>query len=272
MGKESDITNRNNYIPEKLSQALSKIEPDEKVRLSTLPAVPEISKILSAYPDKMRDKLELSREQVETLIKNAQISTFGVNNTLPMVCQNDECPFSSICSFYKMGIAPKGERCPEEILYLDAMVPQLITDMGVDLENYLEINMVQEYAATLLDERRARNMIAMEGDVKEVATSVVQATGTVLYQEQITPYVDIKEKASKRLSLIRKELLATREQRAKYKLSDDSDPSTRAAEMREKFEILKSREDEKRNNQKKNLDQAFQEDVKILGNGENNGD
>ena len=40
----------------------------------------------------------------------------------------------------------------------------------------------------------------------------------------------------------------------------------------EKFEILKSREDEKRNNQKKNLDQAFQEDVKILGNGENNGD
>ena len=186
-----------------------------------------------------------------------------------MVCQNDECPFASICSFHKMGIAPKGERCPEEILYLDAMVPQLITDMGVDLENYLEINMVQEYAATLLDERRARNMIAMEGDVKEVATSVVQATGTVLYQEQVTPYVDIKEKASRRLSLIRKELLATREQRAKYKLADDSDPSTRAADMREKFELLKSREDTNKIIQKQNLDEAFQEDVKKLDDGEN---
>ena len=76
MTKESDITNRNSYIPEKLSKALAKIDPEEKVQLSNLPAVPEISKILSAYPDHMRDSLELSRAQVETLIKNASISTF----------------------------------------------------------------------------------------------------------------------------------------------------------------------------------------------------
>ena len=263
MANKSDITNKNTFIPEKLSSALAKIEPDEKVKLVTLPAVPEIEKILSAYPDNVRETLELSRHQVETLIKNSTISTFGVNNTLPLVCQAEECPFASICSFHKMGIAPKGERCPDEILYLDAMVPQLISDMGVDLENYLEINMVQEYAATLLDERRARNMIALEGDVKEVATSVVQATGTVLYQEQLTPYVDIKDKASRRLSLIRKELLATREQRAKYKLSDDRDPSSRAADMREKFELLKSRTDKEKEDRKENLDKAFQEDVLI---------
>ena len=263
MGNKSDITNKSTFMPTELSNALSKIEPEDKVKLVSLPAVPEIQKILSAYPDNVRDSLELSRAQVETLIKNAQISTFGVNNTLPLVCQAEECPFATICSFHKMGIAPKGERCPDEILYLDAMVPQLISDMGVDLENYLEINMVQEYAATLLDERRARNMIALEGDVKEVATSVVQATGTVLYQEQLTPYVDIKDKASRRLSLIRKELLATREQRAKYKLTDERDPSTRAAEMREKFELLQERTSKEREDRKDSLDKAFQEDVSL---------
>ena len=126
--------------------------------------------------------------------------------------------------------------------------------------------MVQEYAATLLDERRARNMIAMEGDVKEVASAVVQSTGTVLYQEQLTPYVDIKEKASRRLSLLRKELLATREQRAKYKLTDDSDPSTRAAEMREKFEKLRIREDSNKKLLEADLDQAFKEDTEEDGN------
>ena len=104
-------------------------------------------------------------------------------------------------------------------------------------------------------------MIALEGDVKEVASAVVQSTGTVLYQEQLTPYVDIKDKASRRLSIIRKELLATREQRAKYKLTDDSDPSTRAAEMREKFELLKSREESKQKMVKADLDEAFKEDT-----------
>ncbi len=261
MKKESDITNKRNALPTKLTQALKQIDRDEKVKLVNLPSVPEIESILRAYPESMVDSIELSRSQVETLIKNSKTSTFGVKNTLPMVCQNDECPFASICTFYKMGIAPKGERCPDEILYLEAMVPQLIKDMGVDMENYLEVNMVQEYAATLLDERRARNMIAMEGDVKEVASAVVQSTGTVLYQEQLTPYVDIKDKASRRLSIIRKELLATREQRAKYKLTDDSDPSTRAAEMREKFELLKSREESIQEREKADLDEAFKEDT-----------
>ena len=266
MGNKSDITNKDGVLSLKLSNALKQIDKDEKVKLSTLPAVPEIESILSAYPEEKRDSIELSRSQVETLIKNARTSTFGVNNTLPLVCQDEECPFASICTFHKMGIAPKGERCPDEILYLEAMVPQLIKDMGVDMENYLEVNMVQEYAATLLDERRARNMIAMEGDVKEVASAVVQSTGTVLYQEQLTPYVDIKEKASRRLSLLRKELLATREQRAKYKLTDDSDPSTRAAEMREKFEKLRIREDSNKKLLEADLDQAFKEDTEEDGN------
>ena len=266
MKKESDITNKeSNALSLRLSEALKQIDKDEKVKLIALPAVPEIQSILSAYPKDKRDSIELSRQQVETLIKNANTSTFGVKNTLPLVCQDDECPFASICTFHKMGIAPKGERCPDEILYLEAMVPQLIKDMGVDMENYLEVNMVQEYAATLLDERRARNMIALEGDVKEVANAVVQATGTVLYQEQLTPYVDIKDKASRRLSILRKELLATREQRAKYKLTDDSDPSTRAAEMREKFERLRSKEDINKKLLEADVDKAFQEDTEDGG-------
>ena len=136
MGNKSDITNKKGALSLRLSTALKKIGTDEKVKLSTLPAVPEIETILNAFPEEKRDGIELSRSQVETLIKNARISTFGVNNTLPLVCQDDECPFATICTFHKMGIAPKGERCPDEILYLEAMVPQLIKDMGVDMENH----------------------------------------------------------------------------------------------------------------------------------------
>ena len=158
-----------------------------------------------------------------------------------------------------MGIAPLGERCPEEIMYLDSMVPQLITDFGVDLENYLEVNMVQEYASALLDKRRADKMIALEGDVKEVATAVVQATGTIIYNDQVTPYVDIKDKSTRKLSLIRKELLATREQRAKYKLTDTHDPSTRASDIKKRFLEIQAREKDRVQEEQQSIDKAFED-------------
>jgi len=258
---KDDITNKD-IVPDKVEKALAKMGKDDLVALVDLPKTTEIEKILAAYPEEVREDIKLSRKQVTSLLKHSKISTFGVNNTLPMLCHGEECPVYKTCFFYKAGIAPKGERCPDEIMYLDQMIPQLITDMGVDLENYLEVSMVQEYAAALLDKRRAQNMIALYGDVKEVATSVIQATGTALYTEQATPYVDIKARSSKLLTQLRKELLATREQRAKYKLTDETDPSTRAAEMREKFEKLVEIEQEEKKITEQSLDEAFKEDVK----------
>jgi len=257
---KNDISNTDK-LSEDVDQALSKVQDGEKIKLSELPAVPEINKILQAYPDDKKDDIELTRSQVEEIIKNTKISTFGVNNTLPMICKNDECQFKSMCTFYKMGIAPEESPCPDEIMYLDSMVPQLIKDMHVDMENYLEISMVQEYAASLLDKRRAERMIAQEGDVKEVPVSVVQQTGTVIYSEQITPYMEIKDKAARKLSILRKELLATREQRAKYKLTDDRDASTKAADLKQRFEVIKQREDSNKMLEKQNLDDAFEKDI-----------
>lgn len=257
MASDNDISKEK--VIDELSNALENIEDGEKVQLSALPGNSEIKRILQAFPDEIRDNLELSKDQVARLLKHSKISTFGVNNTIPLICKRSECPFASICVFEKMGIAPEGERCPEEIMYLDSMIPQLIADFGVDMENYLEVSMVQEYASALLDKRRADKMIALEGDVKEVAASVVQATGTVIYNEQSTPYVDIKEKASKKLAAIRKELLATREQRAKYKLQDTADPSTRAADIKRKFLEIQEREQEQNRLEEKSLDDTFKE-------------
>lgn len=257
MPSKNDISKER--IVDELSTALEKMEDGEKVQLSSLPDSTEIKRILQAFPDEIKDNIELSKDQVARLLKHSKISTFGVNNTLPLICKRSECPFASICIFEKMGIAPEGERCPEEIMYLDSMIPQLIADFGVDMENYLELSMVQEYSSSLLDKRRADKMIALEGDVKEVATSVVQATGTVLYSEQATPYVEIKDKASKKLAAIRKELLATREQRAKYKLSDVSDPSTRASDIKKKFLEIQERDKEQNLLDEKSLDETFKE-------------
>lgn len=254
-----DITNTNGSVSNELKEALDILGRGASVKLADLPEVPELRHILSAFPEEKRGEIELTREQVGKLLKYIKVATFGVSHTLPMLCRGSECPVAELCIFYKMGIAPEGERCPEEIMYMEQILPQFIKDMGVDMENYLEVSMVQEYVSALLDKRRAERMIALEGDVKEVATSVIQATGTVIYNEQATPYTEIKEKASKRLMQLRKELLATREQRAKYKLTDESDPSTRAAEMREKFKKIQDREYNDRKALESSLDKAFKE-------------
>jgi len=261
MSNKTDIT-KEESSNKVINEALEKMGDTGLVALVKLEQVPEIESLLKAYPEEMRSSLTVSKEQLKRLIQHTKASTYGVSETLPLVCKSAECPFASVCMFEKTGIAPKGERCPPEIIFLNEMVPQLIKDMGADLENYMEVRMVQEYAATLLDERRARMMISIEGDVKEVATSVVQATGTVLYAEQATPYVEIKEKAVKRLTQLRKELLATKEQRAKYKLTDDRDPSTRAAEMRKKFSKIQQAEENEEQKLQEDLDNAFKEDNK----------
>ncbi len=255
----SAITDIGTSVSPELKQALDSLGKGTSVKLADLPPVPELQHILSGFPEEARDSIELTRAQVEKLLKHIKIATFGVSHTLPMLCRGSECPVAGLCIFYKMGIAPDGERCPEEIMYMDQLLPQFIKDMGVDMENYLEVSMVQEYVSALLDKRRAERMIALEGDVKEVATTVIQATGTVIYNEQATPYTEIKEKAARRLTSLRKELLATREQRAKYKLTDQSDPSTRAAEMREKFERIQAREQQDRESLDSSLDKAFKE-------------
>jgi|TARA_B100002003_G_C14126307_1_gene541707 hypothetical protein len=256
---KTDITKLDTSVSKELKEALDIIGKGTSVRLAELPKVPELQHILSAFPEEKRDDIVLTRHQVEKLLKHLKVSTFGVSNTLPMVCRNNDCPVAELCIFYKMGIAPEGERCPEEIMYMEQILPQFIKDMGVDMENYLEVSMVQEYVSSLLDKRRAERMIAIEGDVKEVATTVIQATGTVIYNEQATPYTEIKEKAARRLQQLRRELLATREQRAKYKLADEGDPSTRAAEMRAKFELLQAKEQQDKKALESSLDKAFKE-------------
>jgi len=258
---KNDITKVEESIPEKVEKVLATMGDTDTVSLSSLPQIPELNMILSAYPEDKREEISLSKKQVIDLLKHSKVSTFGVNNTLPMLCQGEECPHSQTCFFHKANIAPVGERCPDEIMFLNQMIPQLLIDMHVDIENFLEVSMVQEYAAALLDQRRAQNRIALEGDVKDVPTTVVQSTGTILYAEQETPFVVIKERAGKRLAQIRRELLATREQRAKYKLNDTKDPSTRAAELKEKFIKIAEAERREKEEEEENVDKAFKEEI-----------
>lgn len=258
--KNDDITKKETSL-EDVEIALAGHKDTDMVLLVELPNIPQIESILHAYPEELRGSIKLSKKQVTALLLNVKISTFGVNNTLPMICNGDSCPVAKHCFFYKAQIHPEGERCPPEIMFLDQMVPQLIVDMGVDMENYLEVNIVQEYASELLTKRRADNMIAIYGDVNEVATSVIQATGTALYTEQETPYVVIRDRAVKRMGMLRKEMLATREQRAKYKLTGQTDPSTRAAEIREAYEARVAAEKLAKANDEKELDGAFKQDL-----------
>ena len=89
---KNDISNTDE-LSKDVDNALSKVADGEKIKLDSLPEVPEIQKILQAYQDDKKDDIELTRSQVEEIIKNTKISTFGVNNTLPMICKYEECQY-----------------------------------------------------------------------------------------------------------------------------------------------------------------------------------
>jgi len=129
-----------------------------------------------------------------------------------------------------------GHPCPEEVEVVRAVVPQLIRDLDVDTESYLEINMVQEYVDALIQEHRAQKYLALDNDMIPRSIGIDQATGIPIWQDDMSPALSNKERAQRKKEKLRKEFVATREMRLKFKVATPEDESQKAAAMRKQME------------------------------------
>lgn len=197
---------------------------------------PPIRAILKSYPEELRDELSLTGSQILQLMRFTADRTFGMAQTVPLSCKGEDCAFSDICLYYKIGIAPENFPCPEEVEVITHMVPQLIKDLEVDSESYIELNMVQEYVDAIIQEHRAQKYLALSNDIVPRTIAIDQQTGIPIYQDDFAPSIINKEKAQRKKERLRKELVATREGRLKYKITNPEDESTKAADMRKRME------------------------------------
>ena len=222
-----------------------KKNPDEEIKLvDYVDKLPPIKSILESFPEELRNDLTLTGSQVLQLMRFTADRTFGMAQTVPINCQASNCDFSEICLYNKIGIATETCTCPKEGEVITRMVPQLIKDLEVDSENYLELNMVQEYVDAIIQEHRSQKYLAISNDIVPRTIAIDQTTGLPIYQDDSAPSLLNKEKAQRKKERLRKELVATREGRLKYKITNPEDESTKAADMRKRMEETLARNKE----------------------------
>ena len=169
----------------------------------------------------------------------------SVTNTLAQIC-GPNCQYKDNCPHDIVGMAPVGERCPQEqalikILYEEharAVSERLQTDVESLKEDIISHNLIMGLVEADITSMRLDGSIAKDGFITDVPTVVNEETGEVHYKEEEAVAVRIKERVYKRRDQIYRQLLATPEMAEKYKRKDEIDQLARTAGLVERLESL----------------------------------
>lgn len=172
----------------------------------------------------------------------AKMST-GSSSMSPQVC-SPRCPWKDRCVFFKMNRAPFGLACIVEVNLLREWTTSYFEEYKVDPNNFTEITMISEMAEIDILLWRINQMMALPEHVAMLMDQTIALAhdGTPITQTQVSPLLEVKERLSARKTKLIKLMVGDRQEKYKrdaaLKRSDDTDPSSMMADLRNKLERL----------------------------------
>jgi hypothetical protein len=218
----------------------SKEAPPDEEDEDMVPAVPNVdlssndpNQFVKRFLANVADsKLLLTKDQLRELehdIKNINISA----STAILKCKGpDECVYGKICILNRLnGTWPIDQPCPmektiAEISYREYLhaLHKTPEDIGI-----IEYNQIMSLIECDLLEMRANCRLNDEGLTRMVTTFVNHKTGDRAETEELSVMFGIKDRVAKRKDTILKQLLATPEIQAKYKVTNLADKERKDA-------------------------------------------
>ena len=120
------------------------------------------------------------------------------------------------CQLYKMNKAPVGAPCIYEQDYLRSQTERYFEEFNVQPDSPTEMQMVAELAEIDLYERRVTQILSLtHQDFSQEDLMGFDAGGNMIARDDISRYLNIKEKLKNRRSKLLESLMATRKERAK---------------------------------------------------------
>lgn len=120
------------------------------------------------------------------------------------------------CQLYKMNKAPVGAPCIYEQDYLRSQTERYFEEFNVQPDSPTEMQMVAELAEIDLYERRVTQILSLtHQDFSQEDMMGFDAAGNMIARDDISRYLNIKEKLKNRRSKLLESLMATRKERAK---------------------------------------------------------
>lgn len=135
--------------------------------------------------------------------------------SIPMNCKASKCKFADTCPLQQRGIAPKGSPCPIELEIIQQFMRDYMEELHVDPENIVEVAMVRDLVNQEIQYLRATKVLAQEHFVQENIVGIDENTGEPLLRPELHVAVEFEDKLLKRKTQLRKEMMASRNEKAK---------------------------------------------------------
>jgi hypothetical protein len=172
---------------------------------------------------------ELSR------LKNSLNHDFlAPNATIPMICQGAKCILKKVCPLIGMNKFPLGKKCPLELLLANKWKDEYVDSLKADWNDKVDRMLISELIEIDIMSARANTILSDEGFIMDNPVGVNEQTGAPVMRKEIHVAMSLKELLYKRRSKLLKEMIATREAKAKFMKDMVGDPSEYAAKLRAK--------------------------------------
>lgn len=202
----------------------------------------------------MEENQELTLNQKIDLVKNnEQLSvrdTWGTSNTdalrfatelyqtkhglyasIPMVCKDSDCPYSSVCPLFKANLTTFGERCALEIALITKKYTDYKSELKIDDNDSIDLSLLKDLIDYDVQLLRAENKMAVEGDFVKEQVIGVDDNGDPILQEVISNSANYKDKIQVRRNKTLELLNSTRKDKAGDKVTLNIDPSSYATNL-----------------------------------------
>lgn len=180
---------------------------------------PEMAALIAIYPEEAAKKLLNNKEKLKKLSKYMEnMTNYTCVNAMVMKC-SQSCVFKDVCLFAKNDMAPFGYACPVEKKIIMEMESDIITNLEIDRNNPIEMEMLWDLIESKLLDMRASGKLNDGSLVQVVEQKVGQA---VVSREEVSPTLEVKMELKKLKHQIIDSFVGTRRAKKKYGMSNDA--------------------------------------------------
>jgi hypothetical protein len=140
----------------------------------------------------------------------------GSSTGLVMICTKPKCLYKSRCALYRIDQCPTGRECVHENKILTDAIGKYITSLGVDLDNYSEMVLINQLVEYELIEHRCNAILSnLHTDMRMRSVIGVDKDGNIIEKEEISHALSIKEKFQAKKIQLLESFTATRKEQYK---------------------------------------------------------
>lgn len=203
-----------------------------------------ISDLVKYCDEEFLANFKLNDAELKRLKHSLKNNFLMPNSNIPMICQGNKCVLKALCPLIDLKKFPLGKKCPLELLLANKWKEEYVTSLKADWNDKVDRTLISELIEIDIMSARANTILSDEGFIMDNPVGVNEQTGAPIMRKEIHVAMSLKELLYKRRSKLLKEMIATREAKAKFMKDMVGDPSEYAAKLRAKAAAIQ----ENRNN------------------------